>query len=161
MLACFHVQVQHAGQLHSVELYQVWRLYCGEWSRLLTSYVGLLPCASTIRRAATVIKRSKGKHNRSLKVAVQGLVLWPTPYTYITLHYTAHSVRFLLFYCLAYSSALKMEVVLSSEASVIFQTTRRHILEDNTLYSHLREASNPRIFQFVCWTFGHCFEQFL
>jgi hypothetical protein len=42
-------------QLHAVELEQVWRLYCGEWSKLLTSYVGLLPCASTIRRAATVI----------------------------------------------------------------------------------------------------------
>jgi hypothetical protein len=41
MLACFHVQVQYAGQ------------------------------------------RPKGKHNRSLKVAVQVLVLWPTPYTYI------------------------------------------------------------------------------
>jgi hypothetical protein len=32
-----------------------WKFYCGEWSRLLTSYVGLLPCASTICRAATVI----------------------------------------------------------------------------------------------------------
>jgi hypothetical protein len=32
------------------------------------------------------LQQSKGKHNRSLKVAVQGLVLWPTPYTYITLH---------------------------------------------------------------------------
>jgi hypothetical protein len=31
-------------------------------------------------------QRSKGKHNRSLKVAVQGLVLWPTPYTYIHRH---------------------------------------------------------------------------
>jgi hypothetical protein len=41
--------------LHAAELYQVWRLYCGELSRLLTSYVGLLPCASTTRRAATVI----------------------------------------------------------------------------------------------------------
>jgi hypothetical protein len=51
MLACFHVQVQYAGQL-----------------QLSSS------------------QRSKGKHNRSLKVAVQGLVLWPTPYTYITLH---------------------------------------------------------------------------
>jgi hypothetical protein len=44
MLACFHVQVQYAGQL------QLW---------------------------------PKRKHNRSLKVAVQGLVLWPSPYTYI------------------------------------------------------------------------------
>jgi hypothetical protein len=26
--------------------------------------------------------RGSHKHNRSLKVAVQGLVLWPTPYTY-------------------------------------------------------------------------------
>jgi hypothetical protein len=48
MLACFHVQVQYAGQL-----------------QLQSS------------------QRSKGKHNRSFKVAVQGLVLWPTPYTYI------------------------------------------------------------------------------
>jgi hypothetical protein len=48
MLACFHVQVQYAGQLQLKSL-----------------------------------QRSKGKHNSSLKVAVQGLVLWPTPYTYI------------------------------------------------------------------------------
>jgi hypothetical protein len=48
MLACFHVQVQYAGQL---QLYS--------------------------------LQRPKGKHNTSLKVAVQGLVLWLTPYTYI------------------------------------------------------------------------------
>jgi hypothetical protein len=29
------------------------------------------------------VQWSKGKHNRSLKVAVQGLVLWPAPNTYI------------------------------------------------------------------------------
>jgi hypothetical protein len=48
MLACFHVQVQYAGQLQLQSL-----------------------------------QRPKGKHNRLLKVVVQGLVLWPTPYTYI------------------------------------------------------------------------------
>jgi hypothetical protein len=32
------------------------------------------------------LQRPKGKHNRSLKVAVQGLVLWPTPYTYTHTH---------------------------------------------------------------------------
>jgi hypothetical protein len=54
MLACFHVQVQYAGQL------------------LLYS-----------------LQRSKGKHNRSLKVAVHDLVLWPTPYTYIILEWVS------------------------------------------------------------------------
>jgi hypothetical protein len=39
---------------------------------------------------STIIQvRYKGKHNRSVKVAVQGLVLWPTPYTYIQVRFTA------------------------------------------------------------------------
>jgi hypothetical protein len=47
----------------------MWRIYCGEWSRLLTSYVGLLPCASTIRKAATVIiiTAAKGEAQQIIK----------------------------------------------------------------------------------------------
>jgi hypothetical protein len=41
---------------------------------------------------------------------------------------------FMLVYCLAYSSTLKMEAICSSETSVYFhRTTRRYMPEDRTL----------------------------
>jgi hypothetical protein len=44
---------------------------------------------------------------------------------------------FMLVSCLAYSSALKMEEICSSEMSVDFQwTTRCYIPKDNTLHNH-------------------------
>jgi hypothetical protein len=45
------------------------------------------------------------------------------------------SAHVLLVGCLAYSSILKMEAVLSSETSVNYMTTWRHISYDNTLHA--------------------------
>jgi hypothetical protein len=51
----------------------------------------------------------------------------------------------LLFVCLAYSSNLKMEAVLSSETLVkVYQTTRHHITEDSIFMLLLQE---PQISQ--------------
>jgi hypothetical protein len=49
----------------------------------------------------------------------------------------------LLFVCLAYSSNLKMEAVLSSETLVnVYQTTWHHITKDNILHVTDARTSN-------------------
>jgi hypothetical protein len=58
----------------------------------------------------------------------------------------AEMLGFLLIDCLAYSSILKREPVHSTEALVnVYQSTRRHILEDNnSLHSHSRKDLRSR-----------------
>jgi hypothetical protein len=60
-----------------------------------------------------------------------------------------HGACFLLIACLAHSLALKREAEGSSETSLkLYQTTRRHISEDMTLYSHFAKNmdSNNQIY---------------
>jgi hypothetical protein len=97
MLACFHVQVQYAGQL-----------------QLSSS------------------QRSKGKHNRLLKVAVQGLVLWPTPYTYITLHYT-FSVNIYIYIYILWRVRVAPLTIAGSGSELLDRFIRQH---SNTVNCH-------------------------
>jgi hypothetical protein len=59
-----------------------------------------------------------------------------------------------LIFCLAYSSALKMDVICSSEMLVDFyETTWCHISEDSTSHSNHCENLRSKKFSFVCGLF--------
>jgi hypothetical protein len=65
-------------------------------------------------------------------------------------HSTGTAFCFLVVGCLAYSPTLKMKAACSSETSVNYETTPRHISEDSILQSHHRDYFKSNIRLFVC-----------